>query len=121
MSWSEKALGRSLGLGIKDFTVTREANQCLDAARPIKSIRLCWQTGPVRGQITGEWTAMTLLIGEASEVEQEAAFNAQGITKRTPVAQILFGPRQHGVRALHRRVLGHGRATFRNCDKFPRA
>jgi hypothetical protein len=38
---------------------------------------------------------MTLLIGEASEVEQHAAFNAQGIAKCTPVAQILFDACQH--------------------------
>jgi hypothetical protein len=64
---------------------------------------------------------MPLFIGKAGEVEQHAAFNAQGIAKRTPVAQILLDPPQHGIIALHRRVLGHGRATFRSCDKFTRA
>ena len=72
-------------MGIKDFTITRKANQYLDASRPIKSVRFRRQSGPARGQITGEWAAMPPFLGEASEVEQHAAFNAQGIAKRTPV------------------------------------
>src|SRR6202022_2352533 len=102
MSRSKKVTGRNLGLGIKDFTVTRKTNQHLDTACPIKSIRRRRQSGPTRGQITGERTAMLSIVSEASEIEQHAAFNAQGIAKLTPVAQMLFDPCQHRIRELHR-------------------
>ena len=118
MSRSKNLPGRNIGLGVEDFTVTRKADEYLDATRLIESIGFRRQSG---GQITGEWTPMPLFIGKASEVEQHAAFNAQGIGKRTSITQVLPDPPQHGITALHRRVLGHSRATLRNCDKFTRA
>ena len=98
MSRSKKVAWRNLGLGIKYFAVARKANSIPRYGAPNKVDPPSQAVGPsalAKSQVSG--TVMPLFIGEASKVEQHVAFNAQGIAKRTPVAQILFYPPEHGI------------------------
>jgi hypothetical protein len=118
LAGSKEMPGRYLGLRIKYLTITREADQHFNTARPVKSIRLRREARPAYRQIASQRTAVTGLIGETSKVKQHSAFNAQGISEGAPISQIIFYLRDHRIGGLHGRTLGQGKATFANCDKF---